>query len=392
LGSLKHYWPFRFAGCIPYEQQLDEKTPRKLDPKPSSSVRIWAALAVSLLASGLDRSVASAQNAPSTGVSAQEAFQKGAEAYSKNDYPTALKWFQSAADRGVAGALFSIGVMYRDAKGVNPDHTAAMKSFQAAADKGYVRAKTAIGRQFLLGNGVPQDNAMAMTWFLKAAEQEEIEAQARLAVMYTNGTGVKPDLAAAVAWYLRAINPANEAQQDLPAPVIKQMKAAYEFAIGTIYEDGGPGVSMDTTMAKDWYRKASDHGNAQAKARLAELDLPSSARADPITLLCEGPLPNGNTQKSLVQIDTRSKYVRVDTFTQGILEYRDGTFGKIIKSGLMLDQAANVHQFVVIENNQVKFGVKDKEGSENTINLRTGVFTISGRGNGTAVCSRQSAR
>jgi hypothetical protein len=145
-------------------------------------------------------------------------------------------------------------------------------------------------------------------------------------------------------------------------------------------------------MAKDWYRKASDHGNAQAKVRLAGLDLPSSERAEPITLLCEGPLPNGNTQKSLVQIDTQSKYVRVDTFTQGILEYRDGTFGKIIKSGFMLDQAANVHQFVVIENNQVKFGFKGKERSENTINLRTGVFTISGQGNGTAVCSRQSAR
>jgi TPR repeat protein len=388
---LKHYRPFRSTGFT-RNQEPREKTLRKLGPKPLSSVRIWAVLAVSLLASGLDCSVASAQNAPSAGVSAQEAFEKGAEAYSKNDYRTALKWFQSAADRGVPEALFSVGLMYRDAKGVIPDQTAAMKSFQAAAAKGYVRAKTAIGRQFLLGDGVPQDNAMAMSWFLQAAEQEEIEAQARLAVMYTNGTGVKPDLAAAVAWYLRAINPANEGQQDLPAVVVKQMKAAYEFAIGTIFEDGGPGVSMDRTMAKDWYRKASDHGNAQAKVRLAGLDLPSSERAEPITLLCEGPLPNGNTQKSLVQIDTQSKYVRVDTFTQGILEYRDGTFGKIIKSGFMLDQAANVHQFVVIENNQVKFGFKGKERSENTINLRTGVFTISGQGNGTAVCSRQSAR
>jgi TPR repeat protein len=388
---LKHYRPFGFTGFT-HNQEPHGKTPRKTGPKTLSSVRISAALAIGLLASGLDGPVASAQNSSSSGISAQEAFQKGAEAYSKDDYPTALKWFQSAADRGVAEALFSIGLMYRDAKGVNPDHTAAMKAFQAAAAKGYVRAKTAIGTQFLLGNGVPQDNAMAMSWFLQAAEQEEIEAQARLAVMYTNGTGVKPDLAAAVAWYLRAINSANEGQQDLPAVVVKQMKAAYEFAIGTIYEEGGPGVSMDTTMAKDWYRKASDHGNAQAKARLAELDLPSSARAEPITLLCEGPLPNGTTQKSLVQIDAHAKYVRVDTFTQGILEYRDGTFGKVIKTGFMLDQAANVHQFVVIENNQVKFGFKDKGRSENAIDLRTGVFTITGRGNGTAVCSRQSAR
>jgi TPR repeat protein len=352
------------------------------------------ALAVTLSVGVLQPSATSAQKPPGSAqsVSAEDALKLGAEAYSSNDYNAALRWFRYAADRGVAAASFAIGLMYRDAKGVGQDHVVAMQSFQVAAEKGYVRALTAIGKQYLLGSGVPQNNTLAMSWFLKAANQGEIEAQARLAVMYTNGTGVQTDLAAAVAWYLKAIDPTNEAKQDIPGATLKQMKAAYEFAIGTIYEEGGAGVSKDLSTAKEWYRKASDHSNAQAKARLTELGLPQAAPMEAKTFLCEVPEANGKTQKSIVYVDTNSRFVRIDTLDQGILEYKDGDFGKIIKTGFRRDDAVNVHQFVIVEQGRVRFGFKDKGKSESTIDLRTGVFTIVGLLNRTGYCSVQSVR
>jgi TPR repeat protein len=371
FGILKHYRPFR---C--------------------NKARVLF-LALSLTSSpGLTNSIASAQGLPTTSrdVSEQEAFKKGAEAYSKNDFSTALKWFRFAAARGAANASFVIGLMYRDGDGVGKDQAVAMQSFQAAAEGGYVRAQTAIGRQYALGIGVPQDNSRAMSWYLKAADQGDMEAQARLAVMYTFGTGVRTDLATALRWYLKAIDPANEAKQDLPLPIIKQMKAAYEFAIGTIYEDGGDGVPRNPATAKEWYRKASEHGNTDAKTRLAMLAAPQPSLVETKTLLCEFPSGNRSTEKYIVYIDTNSKFVKIDTLDQGILEYKDGLYGKIIKTGFRRADAADVHQFVIVEQERVRFGIKNNVNSESMIDLRTGVFTSIGLLNRTGYCSARSTR
>jgi TPR repeat protein len=346
------------------------------------------------LSPGFTNSIARAQRSPETSrdVSEQDAFKKGAEAYSKSDFSTALKWFRYAADRGAANASFVIGMMYRDGNGVGKDQTVAMQSFQTAADRGYVKALTAIGRQYALGIGVPQDNSQAMSWYLKAANQGDMEAQGRLAVMYTFGTGVQTDLAAALGWYLKAIDPTNEAKQDLPLPVIKQMKAAYEFAIGTIYEDGGDGVQKNLATAKEWYRKASEHGNADSKTRLAALTAPQPSPVETKTLLCEFPSGSKSTEKYIVYIDTNSKFVKIDTLDQGILEYRDGTYGKIIKTGFRRADAADVHQFVTVEHEHVRFGIKNNVNSESMIDLHTGVFTSIGTVNRTGYCTARSIR
>lgn len=321
-------------------------------------------------------------------ISVSEAWSKAREAYDRKDYKAAKKWFQTAADGGSPAAHFSLGIMYRDGQGSKRDYAAAMNSFQAAADLGYPRAQTAIGTIYRDGEGVKRDYAKAMNWYLKAAEQGEVEAQGSISAMYLGGHGVKQDFETAMVWLRKAAEPGVASQLGAPAARVKEMNAAAQFTIGRLYEDGR-GVPVDVVTAKAWYRRAADNGDPDAKTKLAELDVPSNAGAPMTTFLCDSPLLNGKTEQQLIFIDTNSKYVKIDTFTQGILEYRDGLFGKVIKSGFMRNQAADVHQFVTIGSNVVKFGTKDGVASENTINLQTGVFTMAGLVNRTALCSRR---
>ena len=70
------------------------------------------------------------------------------------DYAEAESWYRKAAEQGYASAQYSLGVMYRE------------------------------------GRGVPKDDAQAATWFTKAAEQGVAKAQFKLGNMYKHGIGV----------------------------------------------------------------------------------------------------------------------------------------------------------------------------------------------------------
>lgn len=92
----------------------------------------------------------------------------GYDAYVKEDYAKALKYWRLQAERGDAYSQFSIGVMYSN------------------------------------GEGVIQDNAKAIYWYRKAAENGEIEAQLVLGDIYRDGSGVKQDKKEAAKWYREA--------------------------------------------------------------------------------------------------------------------------------------------------------------------------------------------
>jgi TPR repeat protein len=370
---LKRYQPFR---CIQRGNEFAK--PRKL------ATRIWAALAYSVVAVGVGGTIAAAQSGsanPEHEISAVKAGQKGRAAYILKDYAVAMKWLQFATDGGDVASPYFLGIMYRDGLGQTPNYALAMKSFQTAANRGYVRAQTAIGQLFLEGKGVARDQPTAMTWLLKAADQGEIVAQGTIGLIYYEGIEGKPDYAAAITWYRKAAEPGVAAQLDVPPDLVTVMNGAAQFAIGNIYERGGYGVVKDIATAKEWYGKAAEQGYADAKKRLAQLEESSSAKAVPVNLMCDMALLNGKKQQELVSVDLTSKYIKIDTFTQGVLEYRDGVYGTIIKSGFMLERAAKVQQFVTIDDDSIKFGFKKKDGVEQTtIDRRTLRITIAGAG------------
>lgn len=86
------------------------------------------------------------------------------------DYSEAFKWFQKAADNGVAAAYAWIALMYSEGIGVAQNYNEALKWFQKAADNGVVRAYSDLARMSYIGKGGIKDYSKAKTmqsWRLK---------------------------------------------------------------------------------------------------------------------------------------------------------------------------------------------------------------------------------
>ena len=99
-----------------------------------------------------------------SGAFAQD-YKKGAEAYKKGDFATALREWRPLAEKGDAGAQLMLGLMYGEGKGVIQDYKEAVKWFRLAVEQGFAEAQTNLAFRYLLGKGVIQDSVIAHMWF-----------------------------------------------------------------------------------------------------------------------------------------------------------------------------------------------------------------------------------
>jgi len=67
-------------------------------------------------------------------------YDKGEEGVPQN-YAAAVKWYAKAAEKGIAGAQFNLGLMYYTGRGVPQDKISAYALWDIAAAKGLVEAK-----------------------------------------------------------------------------------------------------------------------------------------------------------------------------------------------------------------------------------------------------------
>jgi TPR repeat protein len=95
--------------------------------------------------------------------------QVGVEAYERGDYAAALEELRPLAERGDAGAQFSLGGIYYYGAGVPQDSAEAVKWYHLAAEQGDADAQSQLGKLYENGAGVPQDYVLAHMWFNLAA-------------------------------------------------------------------------------------------------------------------------------------------------------------------------------------------------------------------------------
>jgi len=82
------------------------------------------------------------------------------------DFTKALKWYQKAAEQGLAFAQYNLGVRYHQGQGGVPqDFTEAVKWYQKAAEQGLAFAQYSLGLMYANGQGVPRDYVDAHRWF-----------------------------------------------------------------------------------------------------------------------------------------------------------------------------------------------------------------------------------
>lgn len=111
-----------------------------------------------------------------------------------------------AAEQGLRGAEFQMGMAYEEGIGVERDLAEALAWFQRAADQGVAPAQWRIGMSFVRGEGRAVDPAQAVAWFSRAAASGHVDGLTSLAVMYATGSGVEKDTARALSLYRQAVD------------------------------------------------------------------------------------------------------------------------------------------------------------------------------------------
>ena len=152
---------------------------------------IWQVVATALLLSSTlviaadldaieDKELTVGDVASSTPVTAAD-LDAGVEAYFQGNYAAALQELQPLAEQGDADAMFFLGIMYDEGKGVPQDARQAVHWYQQAAEQGHASAMFNLGRMYANGDGVPQDYVQAYAWYNVAGTDNRIQEAAKAA-------------------------------------------------------------------------------------------------------------------------------------------------------------------------------------------------------------------
>ncbi|MEO0031180.1 MAG: hypothetical protein RIS94_938 [Pseudomonadota bacterium] len=124
----------------------------------------------------------------------------GVDAWSRGDFPAAIRQWQTPAARGDADALFNMAQAYKLGRGVPKDLGKAETMYRQAAEKGHARAADNYG-VLLFQTGRQQQ---AMPWINASAERGEPRAMYVLGIAAFNGDFAQKDWVRAYALMTRA--------------------------------------------------------------------------------------------------------------------------------------------------------------------------------------------
>ena len=172
----------------------------------------------------------------------------------RQDNVAASKWFDAAAAKGSADAMFTLAAIKMAAKSTQQKDE-AVALFKQSAEMGNSAAAYNLGLIYLQGQVAPKEPSIAAEWFKRAAEKDQPDALYALATLYRDGNGVPKNL--------------NEMVRLLEqADTVGNVVATTEYAIAVF---NGYGVPKDEEKAAQLFRKAALAGNAIAQNRLARL-------------------------------------------------------------------------------------------------------------------------
>ena len=169
--------------------------------------------------------------------------------YSSKDYARFMKYCLSFDIIEDGDTLDSMGICYRDGKGVKEDADKAISCFESALSYGYIPSAVRLG---IIYRTVPskKDLEKAIQWYKLAAEQGESDAMYNLAKIYYTEDIVK-DIKKAIGWYEKAA---------------KKGDTEAMLRLGIIYYDEEEVRDYNKTV--EWYEKGSANGSASCMHNL----------------------------------------------------------------------------------------------------------------------------
>jgi len=172
------------------------------------------------------------------------------KAVNSKNYHLALTWLKPLAEQGHAGAQSYMGYLYQDAYGVARDYREAARWYQLAAEQGDTYSQLRLAEIYEKALGVARDDARAAEWYARASNLGDLQAQHHIATMYRDGRGVARNFRQAEKYYVMAA---------------EQGSGWAQMNLGLLYTHGGDGLPQDYGKAIDWFRKAADNNDPDAK-------------------------------------------------------------------------------------------------------------------------------
>lgn len=170
----------------------------------------------------------------------------------------AVRLFKQSAENGCIPALFALGGLTKNGKGVPKNTEVGVQMISKAAESGYARAQSWFGIMLITGDGVTKDTKTGFEWVKRATSSGDSADELVLATLYLEGTGTPPNPDAA-----RNLLESVYAKKDEQAPM-----AAYY--LGWMYMEG-KGVPIDTVKAFTWMIVAANSNVSDSVQRLKTL-------------------------------------------------------------------------------------------------------------------------
>lgn len=177
----------------------------------------------------------------------------GYRALQANDFPTACRAWESAADVSAEAAHLT-AECYEHGHGGATDVAHAIALYTQAADAGFGKSSCALGNLYMAGTGVERDPERGVELCRQGAERGDPDAQTDLGNFYLRGQGVGQDYAEARRWYQLAVTG------------YRHPNAA--FSLGYLYWNGDGG-ERDHAQAAIYLRMAYEGGREDAAFLLA---------------------------------------------------------------------------------------------------------------------------
>ncbi len=228
--------------------------------------------------------IASAQSANATAAD---------QAYTRNDYVTALRLAQEEANAGDALAHHVMYHLYIDGKGIGKDEYKALDHVQKAVAGNLPHAYYDLAQMYKHKQaGLPKDLAKILEYTQVAASKNVPAAISIMAVRYDEGIGVPKNMYEALRLYRLAVQLGDkDAMVNLasvlydgkgttanPHEAVTLYRKAAElgeanamYMLGHAYVDG-KGIKQDLTQARHWLSRAVSGGAENARWLLTKVD------------------------------------------------------------------------------------------------------------------------
>lgn len=176
----------------------------------------------------------------------------------RSETDKAVEYFTMSADQGFRSAQYNLGVIFTRGDGVAKDPEAAFKWYGLAAAQGHPTAQFNLGVFYRDGLGTAADGGKAVKWFTRSAENGNVFAQINLARIYTLGKVAPKDLTRAYMWLEVTQHPYGGTRNGAARDRIANVRNSAVTARKLLEEQMSPGeIARSKARARDWLSEFS---------------------------------------------------------------------------------------------------------------------------------------